>query len=161
ESTVDELTRVDFYTSHEGLNLHYESAQTRTVPRRDGYYLLTTHMPWIGERTRAADGAHIEFFRGIENVVGVKIGPKVDPAEAIRLLTKLSPTNEPGKLVVITRMGAGQVVPGLTPLVRAVKDAGRRVLWVCDPMHGNGITTASGLKTRNFDDILLEIERTF
>ena len=86
EMTVDELSRVDFYTSHEGLNLHYEAAQTRKVPRRDGHYLLTTHMPWIGERTRALDGAHVEFFRGIENVVGVKLGPKVDPHDAVRLL---------------------------------------------------------------------------
>lgn len=161
ESTVDELTRVNFYTSHEGLNLHYESAQTRRVPRRDGHYLLTTHMPWIGERTRALDGAHVEFFRGIENVVGVKLGPKVDPQDAVRLFAALSPTNEPGKLVAITRMGAPNVEASLPPLVEAVRRANRRVLWVCDPMHGNGITTASGLKTRSFDDILTEIERTF
>ncbi len=161
ERTVEDLSRIEFYTSHEGLNLHYESAQTRQVPRREGHYLLTTHMPWIGERTRALDGAHVEFFRGIENVVGVKLGPKVDPADAVRLFTALSPTNEPGKLVAITRMGAGNVEKALPPLVEAVRAAGRRVLWVCDPMHGNGITTASGLKTRNFDDILLEIERSF
>jgi 3-deoxy-7-phosphoheptulonate synthase len=161
EGKVEELTRVDFYTSHEGLNLHYESAQTRKVPRRDGHYLLTTHMPWIGERTRAIDGAHVEFFRGIENVVGVKLGPKVDPTDAVKLLEALSPTNEPGKLVAITRMGAQNVEKALPPLVDAVRRANRRVLWVCDPMHGNGITTASGLKTRSFDDILLEIERSF
>jgi 3-deoxy-7-phosphoheptulonate synthase len=161
ESTVDELTRVTFYTSHEGLNLHYESAQTRTVPRRTGHYLLTTHMPWIGERTRALDGAHVEFFRGIENVVGVKLGPKVLPEDAVRLFETLSPSNEPGKLVAITRMGAANVARSLPPLIDAVHRAGRRVLWVCDPMHGNGITTSSGLKTRSFDDILAEIERTF
>jgi 3-deoxy-7-phosphoheptulonate synthase len=161
ESTVDELTRVTFYTSHEGLNLHYESAQTRTVPRRTGHYLLTTHMPWIGERTRALDGAHVEFFRGIENVVGVKLGPKVLPEDAVRLFETLSPSNEPGKLVAITRMGAANVERSLPPLIQAVHRAGRRVLWVCDPMHGNGITTSSGLKTRSFDDILAEIERTF
>jgi len=161
ESTVEELTRVNFYTSHEGLNLHYESAQTRTVPRRDGHYLLTTHMPWIGERTRALEGAHVEFFRGIQNVVGVKLGPKVDPADAVKLFETLSPENEPGKLVAITRMGAQNVEKFLPPLVETVRAAGRRVLWVCDPMHGNGITTGSGLKTRNFDDILLEIERSF
>jgi 3-deoxy-7-phosphoheptulonate synthase len=109
ETSIDELSRVDFYTSHEGLNLHYEGAQTRKVPRREGHYLLTTHMPWIGERTRALDGAHVEFFRGIENVVGVKLGPKVDPQDAVRLLTCLSPTNEAGKLVAITRMGADGV----------------------------------------------------
>jgi 3-deoxy-7-phosphoheptulonate synthase len=161
EMTVDELSRVDFYTSHEGLNLHYEAAQTRKVPRREGHYLLTTHMPWIGERTRALDGAHVEFFRGIENVVGVKLGPKVDPQDAVRLLSCLSPTNEAGKLVAITRMGAGEVEKALPPLVEAVRRAGRRVLWMCDPMHGNTHATASGIKTRSFDDILSEIERTF
>jgi 3-deoxy-7-phosphoheptulonate synthase len=161
EMTVDELSRVDFYTSHEGLNLHYESAQTRKVPRREGHYLLTTHMPWIGERTRALDGAHVEFFRGVENVVGVKLGPKVDPQDAVRLLTCLSPTNEPGKLVAITRMGASDVERSLPPLIEAVTRAGRRVLWMCDPMHGNTVSTASGIKTRSFDDILREIERSF
>lgn len=161
EKGVEELTRVTFYTSHEGLNLHYESAQTRRVPRRDGHYLLTTHMPWIGERTRALDGAHVEFFRGVENVVGVKLGPKVDPEDAVKLFEALNPTNERGKLIAITRMGAANVASALPRLVEAVRRAGQRVLWVCDPMHGNGITTASGLKTRSFDDILAEIERTF
>jgi 3-deoxy-7-phosphoheptulonate synthase len=161
ESSVHELSRVDFYTSHEGLNLHYESAQTRRVPRREGNYLLTTHMPWIGERTRALDGAHVEFFRGVTNVVGVKLGPKVDPKDALELFRALDPTNEPGKLVAITRMGAANVERALPPLVETVRAAGRRVLWVCDPMHGNGIVTQSGLKTRSFDDILLEIERSF
>jgi 3-deoxy-7-phosphoheptulonate synthase len=161
EMTVDELSRVDFYTSHEGLNLNYEAAQTRKVPRREGHYLLTTHMPWIGERTRALDGAHVEFFRGIQNVVGVKLGPKVDPQDAVRLLTRLSPTNEPGKLVAITRMGATGVERSLAPLVEAVTRAGCRVLWMCDPMHGNTQSTSTGIKTRNFDDILREIERSF
>lgn len=161
EKHVEELSSVDFYTSHEGLNLHYESAQTRRVPRRDGHFLLTTHMPWIGERTRALDGAHVEFFSGIQNVVGVKLGPKVDPEDAVKLFTALSPTNEPGKLVAITRMGAAHVAEALPPLIDAVRRANRRVLWVCDPMHGNGITTSSGLKTRNFDDILTEIEKSF
>jgi 3-deoxy-7-phosphoheptulonate synthase len=161
ETSIDELSRVDFYTSHEGLNLHYEAAQTRKVPRREGHYLLTTHMPWIGERTRALGGAHVEFFRGVENVVGVKLGPKVDPQDAVQLLTTLSPTNEAGKLVAITRMGADTVEKSLPPLVEAVTRAGRRVLWMCDPMHGNTHATASGIKTRSFDDILREIERTF
>ncbi len=161
EMTVDELSRVDFYTSHEGLNLHYEAAQTRTVPRRDGHYLLTTHMPWIGERTRSLDGAHVEFFRGITNVVGVKLGPKVDPEQAVELLTALNPENERGKLVAITRMGADQVETSLPPLVEAVNRAGRRVLWMCDPMHGNTQSLASGIKTRSFDDILREIELSF
>ena len=161
ETSVDELSRVDFYTSHEGLNLHYESAQTRTVPRREGHYLLTTHMPWIGERTRDLNGAHVEFFRGISNTVGVKLGPKVNPQEAIELLTALSPHNEAGKLVAITRMGAADVETKLAPLVEAVQSAGRRVLWMCDPMHGNTKSLANGIKTRSFEDILHEIETSF
>jgi len=161
ERSVDQLSRVDFYTSHEGLNLHYEAALTRPVPRREGQYLLSTHMPWIGERTRQLDGAHVEFFRGIENVMGVKLGPKVDPQEVVRLFTALSPTNEPGKLVAITRMGAKDVERALPPIVEAVQRSGRRVLWICDPMHGNTVSTSNGFKTRNFDDILKELEGSF
>jgi 3-deoxy-7-phosphoheptulonate synthase len=158
---VDEVSRVDFFTSHEGLNLHYEAAQTREVPRRTGHYLLTAHMPWIGERTRQLDGAHVEFFRGIQNVVGVKLGPDVPPQEAVDLFRVLNPTNEPGKIVAITRMGAGRVEGSLPGLAEAVAKAGLRVLWMCDPMHGNTRTLATGLKTRSFDDILREIELSF
>jgi len=161
ERTVDQLTRVEFFTSHEGLNLRYESAQTRKVPRRKGYYDLTTHLPWIGERTRAEGGAHIEFFRGIANTVGVKLGPKVSPDEALRLFERLDPDNTPGKLVAITRMGHAQVETALPPLAEAVRREGRRVLFVCDPMHGNTKSTQSGLKTRDFGDILREVESTF
>ena len=161
ERTVDELTRVDFFTSHEGLNLLYESAQTRNVPRRSGYYDLTGHLPWIGERTRDLEGAHVEFFRGIRNPIGIKVGPKAPPEEIVRVVERLNPNDEPGKIVLITRLGADQVEKALPPLVEAMRRAGRRVLWVCDPMHGNGITTASGLKTRDFDQILREIERSF
>ncbi len=161
ERTVDDLTRVDFFTSHEGLNLHYEAAQTRTVPRRAGFYDLTGHLPWIGERTRAFDGAHVEFFRGIRNPVGIKIGPSAPPDEIVRLVERLNPTDEAGKIVLITRMGAAAVERSLPPLVEAIRRAGRRVLWVSDPMHGNGITTSSGLKTRDFDQILREVERSF
>ncbi|WP_257456950.1 class II 3-deoxy-7-phosphoheptulonate synthase [Archangium lipolyticum] len=161
ERTVADLTRVDFYTSHEGLNLHYESAQTRQVPWRQGWYDLTTHLPWIGERTRALDGAHVEFFRGIRNPVGVKLGPSVSPADAVRLAEQLNPDNEPGKLVLITRMGAQKVADALPPVVEAMRRAGRLVLWVCDPMHGNTVSTSSGIKTRNFDDVLHEVERSF
>ncbi|MCC6877704.1 MAG: 3-deoxy-7-phosphoheptulonate synthase class II [Sandaracinaceae bacterium] len=158
ETSIDELTRVEFFTSHEGLSLHYESAQTRAVPRRKGYWDLTTHMPWIGERTRQIDGAHVELFRGVQNPVGVKIGPSIDPQELLRLIDALNPEDEPGKLVLITRMGAGKVADRLPPLVEAVARAGRRVLWICDPMHGNTQVTAGGIKTRSFDDILREVE---
>ena len=161
EMTVEELTRVDFYTSHEGLNLHYESAQTRSVPRRGGYWDLTTHFPWIGERTRALDGAHIEFFRGVQNPLGIKLGPSVTADQALRLIDALNPTNEPGKLALVTRMGATKVTDVLPGLVEVVKRAGRKVLWVCDPMHGNTQTAPSGLKTRDFDDIVREVEATF
>ncbi len=161
ENSVDQLTRVEFFTSHEGLNLHYESAQTRKVPRRDGYWDLTAHLPWIGERTRALDGAHVEFFRGIKNPIGVKVGPKADGAELVALLAALDPNSEPGRVSIITRMGAARVAEALPPLLDAVRASGRRVLWVCDPMHGNTTTTASGLKTRGFEDVLSEIEQTW
>lgn len=160
EQRLEDSSRVDFYTSHEGLNLHYEQAQTRTVPRRSGHYDLTTHLPWIGERNRQLDGPHIEFFRGIHNPVGVKVGPTMDPDELIRLIDALNPTNRPGKLVLIARMGAGKVADGLPPLLEKVKTEDRAVLWMTDPMHGNGTTTAGGIKTRNFDDILSELETT-
>jgi 3-deoxy-7-phosphoheptulonate synthase len=161
ENTVDDLTRVDFFTSHEGLNLPYESAQTRRVPRREGFYDLTTHLPWIGERTRALDGAHIEFFRGIANTIGIKIGPTADPGDVENLIATLNPDDEAGKLVIITRMGAANVERALPQIVRHIKRSGRRVLWVSDPMHGNMQTLASGLKTRDFADILKEVEASF
>ncbi|MEM1331591.1 MAG: 3-deoxy-7-phosphoheptulonate synthase class II [Planctomycetota bacterium] len=154
-----DLDRVDFFTSHEGLSLEYESAQTRTVPRRDGHYDLTTHLPWIGERTRDLDGAHIEFFRGVRNPMGVKIGPKTAPNDVLKLLDVLNPSDEAGKILLITRMGAERIADALPPLLEAVRDAGRTVLWVCDPMHGNGIKTEGGIKTRSFDAIVQELER--
>jgi 3-deoxy-7-phosphoheptulonate synthase len=160
DAPVDDLSRVEFFASHEGLSLYYESAQTRKVPRRQGYYDLTTHLPWIGERTRNLDGAHIEFFRGIRNPVGVKVGPKATPAELVALIRALNPDNETGKLVIITRMGAGNVLAALPPLVQAVRQADLRGLWVSDPMHGNGRVLQSGIKTRSFDDITAEIERS-
>jgi 3-deoxy-7-phosphoheptulonate synthase len=161
ERTVDDLTRVEFFTSHEGLSLEYESSQTRTVPRRDGYYNLTTHLPWIGERTRDPDGAHVEYFRGIENPVGVKIGPSTPPEVLLRLLDRLNPKNEPGKIILVTRMGADRAASALPPLIEVVKRSSKRVLWISDPMHGNGIKTAGGIKTRSFDAILKEIETTY
>lgn len=160
EKAVDDLTRVEFFTSHEGLNLNYESAQTRTVPRREGFYNLSAHMPWIGERTRDLSGAHIEYFRGVRNPIGVKLGPKAQPAELVELAEVLNPSNEPGKLVFITRLGAGKAPQVLPSLINAMTRVGRSVLWVCDPMHGNGTTTSSGVKTRSFDAILQELEET-
>lgn len=158
EKAVDDLTRVDFFTSHEGLNLLYESAQTRRVPRREGYYNLTTHLPWIGERTRDLDGAHVEYFRGIRNPVGIKIGPRTTPDTLLALIDRLNPDNEPGRLVIIARMGAQAAPASLPPLLHAVQHAKRTVLWVSDPMHGNTRSTASGRKTRSLDDIRAELE---
>jgi 3-deoxy-7-phosphoheptulonate synthase len=160
ERNVDDLSRVEFFASHEGLCLPYEAAQTKRVPRREGYYDLTTHLPWLGERTRALDGAHVEFFRGIRNPVGVKLGPRTTTFDLLALVERLNPTNEAGKLCLITRCGAGRAGEVLPPLVEAVERAGRQVLWICDPMHGNGRVTAGGIKTRDFDDILTELETT-
>ncbi len=158
ERTVEDMTRVEFFTSHEGLNLLYESAQTRRVPRREGYYNLTTHLPWIGERTRALDGAHVEFFRGIANPVGIKIGPTATGEHVLQLLDVLNPANEPGRIVLISRLGAGKAAAILPEVLGRVTEAGKRVLWMCDPMHGNGTTTSTGIKTRNFDSIATELE---
>lgn len=158
EKSVEDLTRVEFFTSHEGLNLLYESAQTRTVPRREGWFNLSTHLPWIGERTRGIDGAHVEYFRGIRNPVGVKIGPAMRAEDLLRLLDVLDPANEPGKMVLITRMGVANVRGALPALVEGVQRTGRRVLWVCDPMHGNPVTTSTGRKTRSFEQIAQELE---
>lgn len=160
ESALEELLKVDFFSSHEGLHLLYESAQTRAVPRRNGYYDLSTHMPWIGERTRSLSGAHVEFFRGVANPLGVKLGPTASGAEVVELCRALNPANEPGKLVLITRMGVGRVETALPPLIEAVERASLRVLWVCDPMHGNPMTTRDGIKTRDFDATIAEVTRT-
>ena len=158
EESIEKLASVQFFTSHEGLNLLYESAQTRTVPRREGYYDLTTHLPWIGDRTRDIEGAHVEFFRGVRNPVGVKLGPGATPADAAALAERLNPDDLPGRLIFITRMGAGKVGGSLPALLGAL--GGRRVLWVCDPMHGNGMVTARGVKTRSFDAIMDDLEQT-
>lgn len=161
ETAVHEMNRVEFFTSHEALNLLYESAQTRTVPRRNGYFNLTTHLPWIGERTRSLDGAHIEYARGIRNPLGVKVGPKTTPDDLVALLNILNPVNEPGRIVLIHRMGAANIRQALPRLLDTVKRSGQRVLWITDPMHGNTQSTASGIKTRSFDHILEEINAAF
>ena len=159
---LDELTRVDFYASHEGLHLDYEQAQTRQVPRRgNNWYNLCTHFPWIGDRTRALDGAHVEYFRGISNPIGLKIGPSVTPEELIALAGILNPQNEPGRLTLIHRFGVQSIARHLPPLVEAVKRAKADVVWCCDPMHGNTVRTHTGVKTRGFEDILGELRQAF
>jgi 3-deoxy-7-phosphoheptulonate synthase len=155
------LRRVDIYTSHEALALAYEQAQTRRVPRRPGWYNLSTHFPWIGMRTAQLDGAHVEFHRGIRNPLGIKLGPAMTTDWLLGLLDALDPQHLPGRITLIHRMGAGQVASKLPPLVEAVRRAGREVLWICDPMHGNTETTAGGIKTRRFDKIVDELEQSF
>ena len=158
---VNNLNRADFYTSHEALLLPYESALTRQVPRQTGWFNLSTHYPWIGMRTAALDGAHVEYFRGIRNPIAVKVGPSVQPDQLLRLMDVLNPENEPGRLTFIHRMGAAAIAEKLPPLLQAVKRDGRRVLWVCDAMHGNTESTGNGFKTRRFDNIRSELEQSF
>ena len=160
-ASIDRLDRVDFYTSHEALLLPYEEALTRQVPRQWGWFNLGTHFPWIGMRTAQLDGAHVEYFRGIRNPIGVKLGPSVTPDQALRLAEALNPDNEAGRLVYIHRMGAGKVLEKLPPLLEAMKREGRRVAWICDPMHGNTETASSGYKTRRFENIRAEVEQAF
>lgn len=160
-SEVHNLNRIDFYTSHEALLLPYEEALTRKVPRQHGWFNLSTHYPWIGMRTAALDGAHVEYLRGVRNPIAVKIGPSVNPDQLLRLIDVLNPEDEPGRLTFIHRMGAAQIAGKLPPLLDAVRRDGRRVLWVCDPMHGNTESTANGYKTRRFDNIRSEVEQSF
>jgi 3-deoxy-7-phosphoheptulonate synthase len=158
---VHDSHRVDFYASHEGLHLHYEQAQTRYIPRRHQWYNLSTHMPWIGFRTSALSGGHVEYFRGISNPIAVKVGPGAD-AHFLKELTRvLNPDNVAGRLTLIHRFGRGRIESGLPGLIEAVRAAGAEVLWVCDPMHGNTETTSTGHKTRRFDNILAELDSAF
>jgi len=161
DSKAGEISRVDFFTSHEGLHLPYEEAVTRQVPRRAGWYNLGTHFPWIGMRTCEIDGAHVEYYRGIRNPIGVKIGPGMTPEWLTELIEILDPDDEPGRLTLIHRFGYGKVTEGLPPLIRAAQASGRHVVWCCDPMHGNTETTSEGIKTRRFDNIIGEVEQSF
>lgn len=151
------INKVDFYTSHEALHLHYEQALTRKL--QDGHwYNLSTHLPWIGMRTALKDSAHLEFMRGIQNPIGVKIGPSANKEWIHEILQLLNPQREEGRLVLITRLGAKQIEQLLPPLIEAVKETGIPVTWSCDPMHGNTETTEDGIKTRHFDNILSELQ---
>ena len=158
---VHQTQRADIYASHEGLHLHYEQAQTRYLERRKRWYNLTTHFPWIGMRTVTADGAHVEYFRGIANPVAVKVGSGMTVEWLQRLIRVLNPNNEPGRLTLIHRFGANGIEEGLPPLIRAARETGSPVLWVCDPMHGNTESTADGIKTRRFDNVVAELEAAF
>jgi 3-deoxy-7-phosphoheptulonate synthase len=159
--TQPNLHEVDFFTSHEALLLGYEEALTREDTLTGEWYDCSAHMIWIGERTRQIDGAHVEFFRGIHNPVGCKIGPTATPDEVLALCEALNPDRIPGRLTLVTRFGADFVRQGLPPLLTAVREAGHPVVWVCDPMHGNTFTSDTGRKTRHFDDVLAEIAGWF
>jgi 3-deoxy-7-phosphoheptulonate synthase len=156
ESTAA-LHEVDVYTSHEALLIGYEEALTRQDSLTGSWYDCSAHMLWIGERTRQAEGAHVEFLRGVHNPLGVKLGPSASAEEVLDLCQALNPARVPGRLTFITRMGADRVEDAVRPLLRAVREAGHPAVWACDPMHGNTFTSAGGRKTRHFEDIMAEM----
>ncbi|WP_241961211.1 class II 3-deoxy-7-phosphoheptulonate synthase [Salinibacterium hongtaonis] len=157
----DELKRVEFYSSHEGLLMDYERPMTRIDSRTGLAYNTSSHFQWIGERTRDLDGAHLDFFSRVRNPIGIKLGPTTTPEVMKQIIDKLDPEREPGRLTFITRMGAGKIRESLPPLLEAAKSLGVTPLWVTDPMHGNGITTPNGYKTRRFDDVMDEVKGFF
>jgi 3-deoxy-7-phosphoheptulonate synthase len=158
---VHDGTRVDFFASHEGLHLLYEQAQTRFIPRQNRWYNLSTHMPWIGMRTAQLDGAHVEYFRGIANPIGIKLGAAMSEQWLQELVAVLNPQNQPGRLTLIHRYGAKDIESCLPRAIEAVRRTGHSVLWCCDPMHGNTETSTGGLKTRRFENILKELDSAF
>jgi len=159
--TTRDMRETDFYVSHEALLLPYEQSLTRIDSTTGDHYACSAHFLWIGDRTRQPDGAHVEFLRGVKNPLGMKVGPTTEVDDLLRILDTLNPANEPGRMTLITRMGVDKVREKLPPLVRAVKNAGRKVVWLSDPMHGNTITTANKTKTRNFDSIIGEVRSFF
>ena len=160
-TTTKQSKSVDFFTSHEALHLSYEQAQTRKVPRREGWYNMSTHFPWIGYRTRDVKGAHVEYCKGICNPVGIKVGPKFETEELVQLINILNPENEKGKITLIHRYGADQIRECLPVIVEAIQSNKLNVLHCSDPMHGNTFSTKSGIKTRSFDKIATELEQSF
>nr|WP_157487745.1 3-deoxy-7-phosphoheptulonate synthase class II [Leifsonia sp. Root112D2] len=157
----DELKRVEFYSSHEALLMDYERPMTRIDSRTGTPYNTSAHFVWIGERTRELDGAHVDFLSRVRNPIGVKLGPTTSGDDMLRLIDKLDPDREPGRLTFITRMGAGKIRDALPPLLERIKGADATPLWVSDPMHGNGLTTPAGYKTRRFDDVVDEVKGFF
>ena len=160
-ATAPQLSTTNFYTCHEALLLAYEQAMTRVDSTTGDWYDCSAHMLWIGDRTRQPDGAHVEFLKGVGNPVGLKVGPSLEVDGLLRLIDALNPANEPGRLTLIARMGADKVEALLPPLVRAVKAEGRKVVWACDPMHGNTVKSSNGYKTRAVDRILAEVRGFF
>jgi 3-deoxy-7-phosphoheptulonate synthase len=160
-ATTRDLRETDFYIGHEALLLPYEQALARVDSTSGDWYGCSAHFLWIGDRTRQAEGAHVEFLRGLQNPLGIKVGPTQEPDDLLKLLDILNPNNEAGRITLISRMGAGKVAEKLPPLVRAVERSGHKVVWLSDPMHGNTISTSSKVKTRNFDSILQEVRGFF
>jgi 3-deoxy-7-phosphoheptulonate synthase len=158
---LHQTQRADIYAAHEGLHLSYEQSQTRYLKHRERWYNLTTHFPWIGMRTATLDGAHVEYFRGIANPIGIKVGTGMNAERLQGLIGVLNPNNEPGRITLIHRFGAKSIEKALPELIRAVRETGSPVLWVCDPMHGNTESTADGTKTRRFDNVVSELEAAF
>ena len=158
-----QLKETEFYTSHEGLLLNYEEALTRkdTITEEKGWFATSAHMLWIGDRTRGIDEAHVEYMRGIANPIGLKCGPSTDPDDLLRLIERLNPLNQAGRLTLIARMGSSEIQKKLKPLINAVKKSGLIVGWCCDPMHGNTVKASSGFKTRKMDDIMKEVRGFF
>ena len=159
--TTPQIRETEFYTSHEALFLSYEEALTRIDSTTGDWYDCSAHLVWLGDRTRQVDGAHAEFLRGIKNPIGMKCGPTLEPDDLLRLTDRLNPENEPGRLTLITRMGSDKVEARLPCLIRAVQREGREVVWCCDPMHGNTVSSSTGYKTRSFDRILDELHGAF
>ncbi len=160
-ATTPQIRETDFYTSHEALLLPYEQALTRVDSTTGDWYACSAHFLWIGDRTRQPDGAHVEFLRGVRNPIGIKVGPTTSTEDLLRLIETLNPDAVPGRITLISRMGAERVAAKLPELIRAVRRAGAPVVWLCDPMHGNTISTAAKLKTRSFDAILAEVRGFF
>jgi 3-deoxy-7-phosphoheptulonate synthase len=156
-----QLKETDFYTSHEALLLPYEQALTRKDSLTGDWYDCSAHMLWIGDRTRQLDGAHVEFLRGVQNPIGVKAGPTMDPEDLLRLCDVLNPNNEAGRLNIIVRMGADKVEDGMPKLIQAIQREGKQVVWSSDPMHGNTVKASTGYKTRRVDDVLREVQQFF
>ncbi len=157
----ERMRTTEFFSAHEALLLDYERALTRIDSRTGRAYDTSAHFVWVGERTSALDGAHVDFLARVRNPIGVKVSAKADPGEVVRLVERLDPEREPGRLAVITRMGADRVTDALPPMIEAVRDAGATVTWICDPMHGNTFESSGGYKTRDFDDIVTEVRGFF
>jgi 3-deoxy-7-phosphoheptulonate synthase len=161
--TVSQLRETEFYTSHEALLLNYEEALTRedTITAEKGWYSTSAHLLWVGDRTRQYDHGHIEFLSGIQNPIGIKCGPSLEPDELIRLIEKINPENDTGKVVLICRMGSEKVSDHLPKLIKKIQSVGKKVIWCCDPMHGNTIKASNGYKTRKVSQILNEVDNFF